>query len=153
VEISKSFTIESTDYDYDEFAVVDLADELAKAGVLPDDIDTVFVQNVSITVDENNTPANTTTTGEVTFGGAGETPLLLASFDELNLDLNEGRVINAFNAIAEFTLNGAGISSLRTRLFLSPPPVLYFYLTGTVNQIPVDFTITLTVTYQLKANL
>ncbi len=148
VTIEETFNLNSNDNAYMDMATVDLSQSFNDVDLT--NVKNVSITNVEVTIINNNTGAATTSSGSVLFNSL-TAPFaqnaLLASFMNVNLNAALNDPLTFTNQLA---INQNGISSLETHAGSSPPPTLKFFLTGTVNNPPVDFEIILKVTLQLE---
>ena len=150
VAIEKNYPIISNSSSFSESETINLAAEYSDADVDPAEIDTVFITTMEVKITENSTGSNTTASGDISFSVNGGSSIDLASFENVNLNSVLNAPIDPFSDLNPLTMAPGGVTQFTDSIEQIPPPTLTFYISGTVNQPPVNFIADLKVVIQVK---
>jgi hypothetical protein len=149
VAVDEDFHVQSSSTEFDETEEVNLADAFADLEM--DQVDSIYVQMVSIIVTRNGTGPNTSASGTLKFEDISSTgAVVLGNFDNVNLDSVLNEPIDPFSLLSMLNLNAQGVTKLEDMVQQIPPPIIRIYFSGTINQPPVDFDCTVHLEFLVK---
>ena len=150
ITIEKPYNISSNSTSFSDSTFLNLAAAYADAEVEPEKVTGVKLSSLEVEITENSTGSNTTASGNISFMETGGTQYSLATFSNVNLNSVLNNPITPFSVSSQLTMEPGGVSQFTNIVQQIPPPAIMFYITGTVNQPPVNFKAKLVVKIQVR---